>query len=189
MNSTVMWSKQSLYNPFIYIAGVRSLLLGGCALLLLSFVCYLSGTHYLGLVMPVFAKDATFPYYLSENLLHWLVLSILMFISGKIFSKSRIRLVDVLGTQALALLPFIILPILRLLPPFESFYIFSVYTIILFTLHVAAVIWSVALMFNAYKVTCNVRSDSRIISFIVTIFIAQILIICFIYYLKNNLQL
>lgn len=184
-----MWTKHSLYNPFMYIAGIQSLLLGSIGVLLLSFLSYISGTHYLGLVVPVFAKDNIFAYYLSEHLIHWLVLSMLFFASGTIFSKSRIRFIDVMGTQALALLPLILLPILRLLPPFESFYIYSLSTVILYVLHAATVIWSIALMYNAYKVTCNVRGTKFTISFITVIFITEIFTIFFIYYFKNNIQL
>src|SRR5690606_25900607 len=104
---------ESLYNPFIYLAGFRSLVIGVIILLLISFVSYVSGTHYWGVVLPYFAKDSGFLYYFAEHSIHWLVLSLLLFMSGKLFSKSRIRFVDVLGTQGVAFAPFFIVPVIR----------------------------------------------------------------------------
>ncbi len=189
MSATAMWSKTLLYNPFLYLAGFKSLVMGTVSILLLAFFSYTSGTHYLGLVIPMFAKDETFPYFLSEHLVHWTIVSVLLFISGMIFSKSRIRFIDVLGTQALALFPLIILPFFRLLPPFESFYLFSVNYFFLYGLHVVMAIWTVTLMFNAYKITCNVKHNSLVISFITSVFISEVLTIYLIYFIKNNLNL
>lgn len=189
MNSTVMWSRQLLYNPFLYVAGVKSLGIGIAILLSISFFSYVSGTHYWGLVIPYFAKDTAFLYYLSEHFIHWLTLSVLLFASGSIFSKSKIRFVDIMGTQAMALIPLIVVPLIRLLPPFASFYFFSIYTFILYGLHIMAAIWSVALMFNAYKVTCNVKKTKLTISFIGVVFLTEILTIIFTYLFKTNVQL
>jgi hypothetical protein len=189
MNSALRWSKQTLYNPFLYLAGVKSLVIGIVVLLSISFFSYLSGTHYWGIIIPYFAKDNTFLYYLSEHFIHWIVLSIFLFVSGNIFSKSKIRFVDVLGTQAIAFIPFVLVPLVRLLPPFGSFYFFSIYTFILYGLHVITVIWSVALMFNAYRVTCNVKKANLTISFIGTLFLAEIISIVCIYFFKTNAYL
>ena len=189
MSASAMWSKTLLYNPFLYLAGLKSLVIGVVSILLLAFFSYTSGTHYLGLVIPVFAKDTAFPYFLSEHLIHWAIVSVLLFVSGTIFSKSKIRFIDVLGTQALALFPLIILPFFRFLPPFESFYIFSISYFFLYGLHVAMAIWTITLMFNAYKITCNVKSNSLVISFITAVFISEVLTIYLIYLFKNNVNL
>lgn len=178
-----------LYNPFLYIAGAKSFVFGFVVLLLTTFLSFSSGTHYNGLANIYFAKDTAFIFYFSEQVFHWLTLSILFFGFSLLLSKSKVRFIDIIGTQAMARIPLIILPIHRVLPLFDSFMINSFKMYFLIAVHIICVTWSIALMYNAYKVTCNVKQQGLVISFIIAIFIAEILTKLFIYLLQNNLYL
>lgn len=183
------WSIASLHNPFLFIAGYSAFIIGTSILLLTVYLSYITGTHYNGLINIYFAKDTLFIFYFIEQVAHWIVLSILLFVLGTFLSKSKIRFIDVIGTQSLARAPLILLPVIRTFPLFESFVINSFEMHLLITLFVMLVIWSIALMFNAYKISCNVKHKSLIISFILAILLSEFFTKLLIYIILNNLYL
>lgn len=125
MNQPKRWSSVLLYNPFIFIAGYKSFAIGISVLMLTIFLAFTTGTHYKGLLNVYFAKDSTYVFYFIEQVSHWIFLSSLLFIFGVFLSKSKIRFIGVIGTQAMARLPLLLLPTIRILAPFESFVINS----------------------------------------------------------------
>ena len=78
-----------LYNPFKRIAGMKSFFIGFLGLLLTTYLAYKTGTHFNGLLNIDFAKDSDYWVYFVENCSHWIILSILLFASGLILSKSK----------------------------------------------------------------------------------------------------
>jgi len=109
-----------LFNPFTRIAGIKSLIIGLIALFITSFLAYLTGTHFYGInFIP--AKDSGFWVYLAENISNWMFISIFLFASGLIFSKSKIRAIDIFGTTLLSRVPLLIILLIRLFPIFQSF--------------------------------------------------------------------
>ena len=163
------------YNPFIFIAGLESFVIGFFGLLLTSWLAYYSGTHFNGLLNITPAKDSDFWVFLVENVSNWIILSLLLFAAGLILSKSKIRIIDIFGTILLARIPLLIAPVLRIIPFFQSFAIFSVAMYLIYCIYFISSLWCIILSFNAYKVSCNLKNESLFISFIVIILISEII--------------
>src|ERR1035437_5077384 len=102
----------NLYNPFTKIAGLESFLLGFLGLFLTTYVAYKTGTHFNGLLNIDFAKDSDYWVFLTENVSNWIFLSFFMYLSGTILSKSKIRVIAILGTALLSRIPLIIAPLI-----------------------------------------------------------------------------
>ncbi|NOZ48015.1 MAG: hypothetical protein GXO79_14745 [Chlorobi bacterium] len=163
-----------LYAPFTRIAGLKSLLIGLIGLFITAYLAFLTGTHLNGLLNLDFAKDADFVFYLLENLINWVSISVFLFLSGLLLSKSRIRIIDIFGTSVLSRLPLIIAPLIRSFPFLQSFVFQSwkMYLIIVF--YLVSVIWTIILLFNGFRISCNLKNERLIISFIISILFSEI---------------
>ncbi len=170
-----------LYNPFLKIAGLKSLLIGASGLFLTSYLAFKTGTHYNGLLHIVPAKDSGFWVFFLENISHWIILSILLFLSGLILSKSKLRVIDIFGTTLFSRIPLIIAPVFRTLPIFQSFTIPSPSMFFIIGIYLISLIWTIALIFNAYKVSCNLKNEKLIVSFIVSIILSEVSTRIFLY--------
>lgn len=104
-----------VFDPFRYIAGLKALLLGLVfilsAALLLNAAGYLSDGYLHYTVQP---EGVGFLRTLALQLLAWLIPALMLYLAGLVFSKSKIRIIDVLGTTAFAQLLqlFLIVPML-----------------------------------------------------------------------------
>jgi len=163
-----------LINPFIRIAGYKSLIIGFAGLLLISFISFITGTHLNGLLDVSFAKDSKFIYYFLEHIIGWIAIFTFLFLSGIILSKTQFRLIDILGTTLLARLPLIIAPIIRLLPYFQSFVFQSWEMYFIYGVYLLSAIWTIVLLFNAFKISCNLKNERLIISFAVSMILSEI---------------
>jgi len=181
-----------LVNPFNMIAGSKSLMLGMVIIFTTSFFAYLFDTHFTG-VLDVKYGQSGLKYYnfLLYNIINLITISLLIYLSGLIISKSSIRFIDVIGTQSLARFPLIITPFFNSGSLMEKFgllimqkylsnsneveiFVYQWILIICFLfLIVIAIIWMIALMYNAYRVSCNVKGNIAIISFILSLLFAE----------------
>jgi len=164
----------NLYNPFTKIAGFKSFIIGLTGLLITSYLAFLTGTHFNGLLNIDFAKDADYWVFLTENLSNWLLMSIFMYASGLMLSKSKIRIVDILGTTLLSRIPLVIAPLFRILPVFQSFVFQSWEMYFIIGFYLVSLIWTIILFFNAFKISCNLKNEKLIVSFIVSILLSEI---------------
>jgi len=185
----MVMNKKWLYNPFEYLAGFKALIIGLTVLLLLSLLNHISGNHFPGIAFIRFAKDLPLEYYLMEVFINWGIQSIILYITGAILSESRIRLIDVAGTFAMAKFPYLFFALIRLLPYFSSFYLLSINFAIIIIIHIILTIWVVALLFNAYRISCNLKGTKLILSFIIGLFISEILSIASIAFITPELKL
>lgn len=172
-----MWltKRTVFYNPFIYLAGIKSLVISIFVVSATAWLCFITGTHNYGLLNINFASDSGFQVYLLEHLIHWITATLILLCCGILFSKSAIRFIDVLGTQGVSRTPLIVLPMVRLIPAFKSFAFNSPAMYTLIVLHVVMVVWSIALMFHAYKISCNVKAPRLNASFIISLLLAEII--------------
>ncbi|MGK7397767.1 MAG: hypothetical protein ACNS62_24550 [Candidatus Cyclobacteriaceae bacterium M3_2C_046] len=186
--------KTRIYNPYYQIAGYRSLLYGVKIILITVVLSYLTNTHFSGnFQFSHQLLPENFSLILAEHLISWLVLAGLFYISGLLLSHSSIRLVDVLGTTALARMPFLIIPFFGLIPaylqtqhkiismviqgeqvqfaPFETvLYVFVV------LLSLLLVVWFEALNYHAYRVSCNMKHTRLWLSFVIILIISEVLV-------------
>lgn len=160
-----------LLNPFEKIAGLQALLWGFLGILISTVISYYSGYHYHGLLHFGPAPNDTFICFAIEHLVVWIIPAALFMFGGLFFSKSHIRIVDVFGTVAFAQLPLIIMNLVSLLPPMQRLNQIDINLPpvqmlsqpgILLGIWVALfssifLIWTLVWMFNALKVSCNLK--------------------------------
>jgi len=179
--------KTWLFNPFKFIAGNRALLLGIGVMLLSAIVCSLETIHLDGVLDVHKGREAPSYFYFIEPLIDWLCLVIPLYIFGKSFSVSAIRFIDVAGTSALARYPMFFVVLLCMLSPNlptdEQKILNTIQTnphvlmqlTVIGILVIPFIVWTVALMYNAYSLSANLKGPKAVWSFIASVVIAEIL--------------
>jgi hypothetical protein len=185
---------QWIFNPFYYLAGFKALVPGIIIILITGYLGHLSNGRFNGLLdFHIGSQFSSIWYSLSDSIISWLLISILLLITGKIISKSRIRIIDIFGTQALARFPYLLIALAVLIPGLiPAFYRF-IDSIIFFNnssrldiqdfmafiffivIIIAAAVWMIALMYRAFAVSSNVSGRKAIIAFIVCLIIGEII--------------
>lgn len=164
---------RSLLNPFTQIAGYQALGWGVAGIAVSILLSYLSGWHYHGLLHYGPAPNPAWWCFVAEHLIIWLVPAILFYVGGLILSRSRIRIVDILGTVAFAQLPFIGMGLFNFLPPMQYLLKFNADTspvallakpefllaVWLSLFSFIFVIWVLYWMFKALQVSCNLKGS------------------------------
>jgi arginine exporter protein ArgO len=89
-------------------------------------------------------------------------------------SKSKIRAIDVWGTTLLSRIPLIITPMIRIIPVFQSFVIQSWQRYFVNGVYLASLVWFLILLFHAFKISCNLKNERLIASFITSMVLAVI---------------
>jgi len=193
-----------LFNPFVYVAGAQALGLGLAAMLLAGLVGSVSHTHFDGVLDTHTGMSAPLWFFLTEGLVDWLCLSLMLLVFGKIISNTAFRTVDLLGTQALARWPTLFISLVMLPPAIQRFsqvlleqvtkpgapVAFNTPDAVIFFAAVAMMLvllcWEVALMYNSYSVSCNVKGGKAIGTFIAGLFLAEILSKIAVYWLLTS---
>lgn len=167
--------KTYLLNPFSRIAGLKSLLLGLFIMSLTSIISVWNHCHFDGALDVHIGAQTSNWFYFIEPLIDWLCLFIFLFIAGKFASASRIRLIDVAGTVVLARWPMIIVALLAFMTLNEPVNINDIKTsqIVFGMATLVFAIWMVALLYNAYAVSCNAKGSKAIVSFIIALILAE----------------
>jgi hypothetical protein len=126
---------------------------------------------------------------IAETLFSWLLLSILLFFAGKMISKSRPRLIDVFGTQALARLPYLLVSLTALMPganrftnelltgraSWDQFSADMAVFLFVAIFGLVMMVWMIALMYRAFAVSCNVSGKVAILVFIIALAVGEII--------------
>jgi hypothetical protein len=123
----------------------------------------------------------------------------MLWLFGKLVSKTAFRTIDVFGTQALARWPSLFIALLTLAPGYQRFIrdlipmitqlahpggtleldkLIGFNAAVFFTvalLMLPLVVWMVALMYQAYSLSFNIRGGKAIGTFIAGILLAEIL--------------
>ena len=191
---------QWLFNPFRFIAGLRALLPGVVIILLTSLLGSLSDTHFDGTLdvhtdigVLYTGLQAPLWFFIAEGLINWLSLALPLYFFGLILSRSGVRFIDVLGTQALARWPFLFTALVMLPASHKRIiqYLLSLamqgaaadlpnyfdMTVFIFAmlLTILMVIWMVVLMYRAYCLCCNIKGLKAVITFIISLIGAEAL--------------
>jgi hypothetical protein len=183
---------QWLFNPFRFVAGFKALLLGLAIMLISGLVCSFSNTHFDGVLDWHPGPEAPLWLFFAEGLINWVCMVIPLFFFGLIVSRSSFRMIDVLGTQALARWPYLITSVVMFPDANQRViaYIMSKLTqtapaainsidVFIFGFAMIAAIlmtiWMVALMYRAYAVSCNIKGVVAVITFIVSLIGAEVL--------------
>lgn len=170
-----MKTNKFLYNPFEYIAGYKALFIGSVGLAFTSLLTFFTGTHFNGVLNIDFAKDCDYWVYLIENLLYFLILTTLLYLYTKLFTTTKVRLVDVAGMILVARIPLIIAPLFRLHPFFDSFVINSLAMYLIVVVYLTSLIWTIILLYHAFRVSCNLKDSKLTTTLIVTLLLTEVL--------------
>lgn len=190
-----------LFNPFVYIAGGQALGLGLAAMLLAGLVGFLGHAHFDGVLDTHLGARAPLGVFLAEGMIDWLCLGLVLLIFGRVISSTVFRTLDLLGTQALARWPTLLISLLALPPALQRFsqdllqgladpgrkIEFLTSDAVIFFGVIAVMIplqcWVIALMYQSYSVSCNVKGGKAIGTFIAGMVLAEILSKTAIYWL------
>lgn len=171
-----------LFNPFVYVAGTRALLVGWGIMLLTVAVSFFSRTQFDGAIdMHTAGHSSSIMVLLIEQLVDWGCVVLLFYPGGLIFSRSYVRFIDVAGTMALARWPMLIAATVGfglVVPQTDSVDVLiksiTPSMVLLSVVSVLFGIWMIALMYNAFTVACNIKGGRAIGVFIGCLLIAEI---------------
>ena len=171
---------KALFNPFRYIAGAKALTMGYLFIVASALMLY-SGNLIQDSYIHIAMAKATFWEVLGAQTIWWIIPTALLYLCGLLLSKSKIRIIDILGTTAFAQIILLLMIAPMLLPvvmncstefvaslqtgvaPDMSEYIpliiYSVWSMICLVLFY---IWN----YNAFAVSCNVSGKWAILTFI-----------------------
>lgn len=183
--------KATLFNPFLKIAGEKAFAIACVFVLLSSILAYFFNTHFDGVLDVHYSEVNHWSVPFIENGINILSLFLIFYIFGLILTKGRVRWIDILGTTMLARYPFVIMPFGNignyiqnfgekiLENPSEiasiQFSTLEITYFICFTiLSIFVVIWYISLLFNAYKISTNLKKGTLIGSFIFGLLLAEI---------------
>lgn len=187
---------KNIYNPFYKIAGVQALGIGLTAIIIISILAHFNGMTFPSIISAQIGNKAlSIPRLLVQNLGHWIIFSTIIYLFGVFASKSHIRAIDIFGTIAVSRIPFILFSILGFLPineinqkitaavknnpadpnllsdlPLSEISILIVFALI--TLAIA--VWVIALMYNAFRISTNIKGEKSAILFIVALILSLI---------------
>ncbi len=194
-----------IFNPFHRIAGLKALGLGFLIIVITALFAFLFNTHFPGLLDIKYGYKETYGFlnFLSYGIVNLMSMSVFIYLAGLLLSKSSVRFIDVIGTQTLARAPLLLAPFLNTSGLIEKggayllfkylehghptslsrveFILFIFFTLLMILL----IAWMITLMYNAYKVSCNVKGSKAVVSFIIIIFLVEILTL----YLNHLAQL
>ena len=171
-----------LMNPFTRIAGWQAFGLGLIFVVIMGFLGAYSDIAYDG-VIDVHMIDTSLLQsflYLGIDLV---CLVVVVWITGLIVSKN-FRFIDILGTMTLAKAPFLIMAIAGFFataPDLSEIYkdpyiiLRSVSFVIFMVLSLPVMIWSITLMYNALKISCDIKGSKLTVAFIIALLISEII--------------
>jgi len=184
---------QWLFDPFTYIAGEPALALGLVAIVATGIIGAVSGAHVDGVLDLHIGPSPAIWVVPVEGIIDWLCLAIVLFITGRLASRTAFRAIDLFGTQALAHAPMLIAISACAAPPFRR-YLGAVIThlissgaaappsaadgvvfMLVVVVTVAAIVWMVALMYRSYALCCNLRGARAAATFVIGLLVAEVL--------------
>jgi len=164
-----------LINPFERIAGWQALFIGLAAMALTAVTGTINHVAFDGALDIHWWTEPTFSGSFAMQVIDFFALFLAMWLAGVCFSKSKLRAIDVAGTMALARAPMLLLTIVCFLPIVPED-ILDIPRVAIFGLVcVPFLIWMIALMYNAYTVSCHLKGARAVSSFIGALLLAEII--------------
>ena len=182
-----------MFKPFNYVAGSKSLIIGLSVIVVSGIIGSFSNTHFDGVLDVHIGMKIPLWLFVAEGIINWISMSVIILLAGLTISKTKFRVIDVLGTQSLARFPMIFVALVTLLPGFKNFaekvalqpesfnqFVsqypgeFTAFLAVMVVI-ILSTVWMVYLMYHSFSVSCNVKKLKAIITFIVSIILAEIL--------------
>ncbi len=191
--------KTWLFRPFDRIAGGPALALGLVVIVITAVVAWQAGMVTDGVLDLHFVEHTRLSKLLAMGFANWLLLAAALLIAGHWLTATRYRLVDLLGTQALARWPMLAgagymsipavgreterltIKLMEAMPsePHQVVasmeYLLDALWLTLISLPVLAlIVWMVWLMYHGYALVFNLRGWRAVVSFIIALVAAEI---------------
>lgn len=180
------------YNPFRYIAGIKSLLSGIGILIVTALIASKSNVFFPDIISVKISPEISFFDLILQGLTNILIAGLVFYILATTTSKTQVRFIDIIGTQALARFPYVFAALIGFSNSLHKYtnYILSTISsngannqinqseiiiaisLLLFVLLLS--IWMITLMFNAYKTCSNLKGTRLTVSFIAGIILTMI---------------
>lgn len=181
-------------NPFHLIAGWKALVCGLLIMLLSSWLAWEGGIVF-DSIFSIHFRSLELNMALAYPLIDLAILGVLMYIAARLFAGPEARLVESVGFMALARSPFLLVGLYAALPGVkESMQDLTTFLltrdisvlnlpvlIVFLILSIAAIVWFVCLAYNGFKAFSKVRSPKAIPVFAVTLVIAELLAVLFLF--------
>jgi hypothetical protein len=169
--------KPSIFNPYTHIAGTKALLIGFGFILATIGAGYLSNTHFDGALDVHSGKPSSISIHAIQHLIAWGSVVIVFAFAGLILSKSKFRFIDIAGTIALARAPMLLAALLGFAPALQNAKPGEITTAQMFLsfIMIIPIIWMIALMYNAFTTSLNLKGTKAIIGFIGGLILAEVL--------------
>ena len=180
-----------LFHPFSKLAGVVSLIIGIAAIVTTAMIgWWWHGVATDGVLELHFVATNDFFSYLVLGGIAWLTLSLCLLVVGHGLTSTQYRIVDLLGTQALARWPMLLATLVIGLPPYRRTLQESIMAVQSASGHasvdmaivlglslmpLALTVWMVWLMYHSYKVVFNFKGPRGPWSFALTLAAAEII--------------
>ena len=176
-----------MFNPFIRIAGTRSLAIGLVGIVAAGLAAADAGIRFDGLLDMHAGNEVALWVPVVEGLVNWAVFTLLLLLVALLFGRSNVRLVDVAATQAMARI--LLLPVAAIcalpwiLDAFDglaasllsgqlaglSWMGLAVGAVVT----LAGMVWMVALMWKAFSISCNMKGGRAIALFIRAVLLGE----------------
>lgn len=178
-----------LFNPFVRIAGTTSLAAGLAAIVLGGLAAAGAGVRFDGLLDMHFVRTVPVQLPILEGLLNWIVITVLLALLVRTFSgASGVRLIDIAETQALARAPMGLAAAICALPWIQNslsemssaarsgaWNALGPGALVGSLVMLTGIGWMVVLMWNAFRVSCNMKGARAVALFIGAVVIGELI--------------
>jgi len=182
-----------LFNPFTRIAGFKALMMGVIGMLAAGYISFYSKTFFDGVLNIHSGLHAPLSIHIFWPFANVLFLGIWFTIFGKMLSQSKIRIIDIFGTQAFAFLPLVPASLLgffksmdritetlmKVDPRSISIDMFQIqdilFVIVIVMITIPLTVWSGIWIYNGFKESANLPHKKVIPVYIAAIIIGMIL--------------
>lgn len=182
---------KKIFNPFQNYSEKQLVLFGSIITIIATALTVLLNGRFDGVLDLHFVEKTTIAKVLYDLIIDLLILTILLFIIGKLVNK-KTRLIDILATTIIAKIPFYFLlffnindkmflvteKLMSMVSKNNPINIETSEMILLVFSGIATftcLIWSIILLFNGFKTATNSKETKHVLLFIVTIIIAEVL--------------
>jgi len=184
-----------IFNPFYYLAGGQALALGLAFIVAAGLMGSAANAHLDGVIdihaghsgdfREITGLEAPIWLFPVEGLVDWLSMGLILCGMGFLLSRTRFRLLDLFGTQALARVPAILLVAVAFVPGFQTQAMkLATGNLVIVPMEMAAfvvgmfvtilaIIWMVTLMYWGFATPCNVSGGKAIGAFVVALILAE----------------
>ena len=180
MKSNSFWGL--LINPFHKVAGLKAFALGLVFIGLMGLVGVWGRVVFDGALDMHLVNELTYAHSFLYLAISVVSVVLVMWLASLTIAK-QVRFVDILGTMTLAKAPFLLLAVAGLFAttpdltqltqnPMAVFS--SVSFLVLLGLSLPVMVWSIALMYNAMKVSCGAKGSKLTLAFILGLLIAEV---------------